>query len=311
MTVNIYGAGGAGINVVSRFINATPEEGMPDIFPIALDASDSNIRSEGKFPASSVFLIPDTDGSGKHRRENYEVMTNYIPKVMLKFKPAEYNIVVFSGGGGSGSVFGPLMVKAIQEAGHAVVCVVIGCGGNLAEAKNNYDTLKTLEGISDLNDTVTAMSYIDRNTMDRQDAAAVSSISCLLKLFSGKIEGMDSRDVITWINHVVHTGMGGRVNRLHIATQEEDMVDIDDTISVVSIYKDRKIDHMKIETLYHSIGYGLSAENVDQLHYLLSETEANCLLKEAESEYTRFKELGESAVRVKPKLSADSAGFSF
>lgn len=95
----IYGCGGTGINLAKRFLNRAEQPGFAVLDPVFVDTSRSNLTPE--IPEEKVYVLSgDADGSGKVRAANADRIVDAVPEVLLEFKPAEFNIVVFSLGGG-------------------------------------------------------------------------------------------------------------------------------------------------------------------------------------------------------------------
>lgn len=96
--VRIYGSGGCGVNIASHFINRPEQAGFATVHPCFVDTSRSNLKPEIR--EEDCYILQDVDGSGKVRRENAEGIGNVIKQVLLKHKPMDLNLVVFSASGG-------------------------------------------------------------------------------------------------------------------------------------------------------------------------------------------------------------------
>lgn len=144
--INIYACGGAGINIAQTYENIDD-----NIEIIYVDTSHSN------FPpgAKNCEIIEDAlTGSGKVRSDNATSIIASIPNILIKYKPAKYNIVIFSLGGGSGSVIGPLLLKELNVNGanddyrstNFGACVV--SAESIKASINSEKTLSTLSNIA-------------------------------------------------------------------------------------------------------------------------------------------------------------------
>ena len=306
-SVNLYGCGGAGVGLVRNFLKLDKEDQMPDLRILALDTSDANLRTRSGFNDDDIYLIPGVDGSGKYRVKNFDPIGEHVPSIMLKMKPADYNIVVYSTGGGSGSVLGPMIVHEMAKNNIPVISVMIGCGGNKVEAVNNLNTIMTLEGMScDLN-TNMAACYIDKTEMTAQDGQAMKSIGLLLKLFSGKFEALDTEDITNWLYHKVHSNMSDRLNLLKICLSEEDVRGVDTPISVASLHASREDPHFDLKSFYHTHGYGFQSDKTNQMHYCLTEKETDRIIDRCKKEVQEYEEIERASIRSRPDVQPNKA----
>ena len=144
--VTLYGAGGCGINIAKRFYDAQPQVGVADLSFCFADTSRSNISAE--LDPKDCYVLPDVDGSGKIRKENYQAITQVIQQIPINFAPGDLNIVIFSASGGSGSTMGPLIVRELLKEGHPTVAIVVGSFESYITANNTMNTIKSLDSIS-------------------------------------------------------------------------------------------------------------------------------------------------------------------
>ena len=97
--VRLYGAGGAGINIVSHYTGRQSEPGCAEIMPALVDTSRSNLKNR-EMPKDSTYLVEGLDGSGKIRAENHAEISKTIKQILVQIPPTDFNIVVFSASGG-------------------------------------------------------------------------------------------------------------------------------------------------------------------------------------------------------------------
>jgi cell division GTPase FtsZ len=100
--VNVYAIGGCGISIVSQLENEDMYSGQNGVHAPTtfyyIDTSYSNLKKMNI--DDRIHVIDDLDGSGKKRDENYKIISEHIKSILMKFPPADLNIVVHSGGGG-------------------------------------------------------------------------------------------------------------------------------------------------------------------------------------------------------------------
>lgn len=110
MKIAILGCGGTGINWASKLLHLTDMntaiEGTPvDI--LLLDGSDSNLRDKPELVDVPQWLVPKAKGAGKDRALVAQPYKEYLQSRIHEIPEADVYIVMFSTGGGSGSVLGP------------------------------------------------------------------------------------------------------------------------------------------------------------------------------------------------------------
>jgi hypothetical protein len=220
--INILCAGGAGISIADKVIRAVANlgEGFADIRVRYMDTSRANIKNithneddfwlvKGK-SASKIVI----SGSGGVRSDNTSDIDVNVKEFMDKHKllsrvTGEYNIVIFSAGGGSGSVIGPLYVKNLLERGINVLPIVIGDSTSGGTAVNTLGTLATLSNISLTQGKPLSIMYVNNHSYIEHGAlGAIETVNeiifnslCTLSLFlSGENESLDFRDLEIFID---------------------------------------------------------------------------------------------------------------
>lgn len=100
--VLLLGAGGAATNIISTHYGIQQSEGFAEIHTCFADTSLSNVRDKigTKIKEEDVYIIEGGDGSGKLRQYNSSEITKNIKPILHKFKPEDFNILVFSASGG-------------------------------------------------------------------------------------------------------------------------------------------------------------------------------------------------------------------
>lgn len=220
-TVNVIGAGGVGLNVVNMLEPARDSDivGFAKYKLCYVDTSKSNMIRK-KLNADDVFLFEDMDGSGKIRKENHKAIAANTKAILQKFKPTEFNIVVHSAGGGSGSVVGPSVVSELLKIGKEVIVIVVGTSGSVIEVENTVKTLQTYESISEMREKNVNLVYLQNSTTVNDEAQinsqALQMVSMLLGLLSGEHEQLDTADLKTWLNHNKVTGNAPCINNVLI-----------------------------------------------------------------------------------------------
>lgn len=200
-SINLYGCGGCGINIVSntmRELDSAKTDGFAELIPYYIDTSKSNVVETVTTDHNSYFL-DGVDGSGQKRDANHRLIVERARDMLLKFKPSEsLNVVVHSAAGGSGSVIGPVLVRELLERNLQVIVLLIGESDTRLYAQNTLRTLQSYQVIAEKTHKPVIASYFE-NTKDTPrlevDNRTHTVIGMLSVLFSGDNRELDSADL--------------------------------------------------------------------------------------------------------------------
>ena len=196
ISTKIYGCGGFAMNILGRFEQTARADNLKHLEVNYIDTSASNIPS-GVNP-DSVYLFKNMDGGGKDRRMAYTSVIPMIPDVLEKLPAADFNIVVHSASGGSGSSVGPALVSELLRAGKHVVVVQVGSVGSKKEVENTIGTIRSYANISAKSERPVISYYRENNenaTRSEVDSQVQSALFMLGLLFSAENEGLDTADL--------------------------------------------------------------------------------------------------------------------
>lgn len=272
--MRIYGCGGFGVNVVGAWNDADAHVGVgtAEVHLAYIDTSRSNLPD--KVTPQQFFLLEGVDGSGKVRAENHVEISRNIKSIIQQFAPGDMNLVVFSASGGSGSVFGPLLMAELMEQGHQVAGIVVGSDESTIAANNTLKTLKSLESIAGLKNTPAVISYhhnrpdVKRSTIDA-DCRYV--MSCMAMLASRRNRGLDTRDLRNWLNFPAVTSVEPQLALLTMYNTLAEAQDANQPVSVASLYRTPDDAKLDVTAEYVTDGYPREAvESFDQLHGVIS-----------------------------------------
>jgi hypothetical protein len=246
-TINVIGCGGVGLNIVNMLEPARNSEitGFAKYKLCYVDTSKSNMIRK-KINPDDVFLFEDMDGSGKIRKENHTAIAANTKAILQKFKPTDFNIVVHSASGGSGSVLAPSVVSELLKAGKEVIVIVVASFGSVIEVENTTKTLQTYESISELREKNVNVVYMQNSVTENNElqinSQAMHMLSLLLGLLSGEHEQLDTADLKTWLNHNKVTGNPTCINNVLVGygpelrpQYTEDHFVIENPISVATL----------------------------------------------------------------------------
>lgn len=271
--LRIYGCGGAGINISKMFKDMNDIPAAATITPTYIDSSMSNVSDD--INPKDTFILENVDGSGKVRKENSTEIQAVIKKILNAHKPHDMNVVVFSASGGSGSVFGPLIMSELMERGETVVGVVIGSHESNISTTNTLKTLKTLESIAGLRKRPAVVFYEQlsgsRGACDEQVKLAISALSVMA---SKKNLELDSKDIFNWVNYDRVTDLEPRLSLLDIVLDTDESLFTDAPISVLSILNDTNSKLLSAPTDYMAVGYlppdNCAGLNFKDIHFIIS-----------------------------------------
>lgn len=212
MKMRVYAAGGAGINVVSALfkqIAAINKDGFAEMQPAYLDTSVANLS--GVKDRNEVYLFKEhdevgnekRDGAGKDRASVKKLVAENIREPLLQFKPADINLVVHSGSGGSGSMIGPVLVHELLKRKVPTIVIVIGSSDSTKEITNTKDCLSSYEKIAAATQRPVVCRYFEntRETSEGEVNKEVVLFQLLLaRFFSGELERLDTSDIANFLN---------------------------------------------------------------------------------------------------------------
>lgn len=297
-TIRVYGCGGAGVNIASRYIGVEPEVGCAQILPALVDTSQSNIRDR---KTDDVYLVKNLDGSGKYRAENYEAIQKSVKQILVDIVPGEFNIVVFSAGGGSGSVIGPLLISELAERGIPAVAIVIGSYESAITTENTWKTLMSLDSMAQRVGVPLVMNYHanenagKRSAVDKEIYSVIATLSILA---SGQNLEMDYRDLVHWVQFNKITKDQPCLASLHVVMDRSAFSGIVDPVSMASLYNSADQDHADLNCDYVSVGYtDLNAISVDEVHFVIALGHVSDIANDAKQRVAKMAEARDARVR--------------
>lgn len=311
--IQIYACGGAGINLAMPLKDQPSQEGYADLSVCFIDTSRSN------FPAiiaqEDSFVLPGADGSGKIRAMNYPEIANNVPQILGRFPTGDFNIVIHSASGGSGSVFGPLVASTIAKSGKPVVSLVVGSWESLITITNTINTLKSMDNIARTSNVPLVFSFFNnqdnskRKDVDGLVRLYINRLACLV---SGVHTELDSADISNWLRYDRNPNNQTPVGLAHldIVETDEDALEIEYPISIASIHSGASsigsigADYqcagiMKVD-IVKAVGY-------EQQHYILSVHDVPELLKSLEQRKAELVQKQQARPRTQALVDSGTA----
>jgi hypothetical protein len=237
--IKIYACGGAGINVANHFeaFRGSTEKGFSQLDITYIDSSASNV---GRLSTSkdNIYLLDNTNGSGKKRALNYDEISVRAQEILLKYKPEEINIVLHSFSGGSGSVIGPVLVSEMLARKKAVIVIGIGGSDSRIEADNTLNTIRSYTAISRLRQKSVPTIYYENSSVTPRGKVDQSLYTCIVLLsvyFSGQNHELDYTDLYNFLNYNEVTEYEPKLSYLEYFTGDIELERDHSLISVATL----------------------------------------------------------------------------
>lgn len=221
--LRIYGCGGAGTNLLRDYLEEAADYTGLEVLAAFIDTSRSNLPAD--VDPAMCYLYEGVDGSGKVRRENYAQISASIGDILVRHPAGDLNIIVSSASGGSGSIIGSELVKALLERNQNVVVIMVGSIASTLEAENTKKSLQTYANIADTTGYPVVMAYHQNDTVtppSQVDMAINGDLVFLTTLvgISTFDSGLDSADLSHWLNFSKTTGTPPQLAALRVVTNQ-------------------------------------------------------------------------------------------
>lgn len=299
----IYCCGGAGTNLGQQL---NPHYATH----CYIDTSQSN-RTAG-LDLDLCHFIEGLDGSGKNRRENYAPIAKEVQTVLNRFPAGDFNIVLFSAAGGSGSVIGPLVLKGLLEAGFPAVAVVIGSDDSAIAVTNTINTLKSLESISVMAKQPVVMAYLENTvgvSRGQIDQDVLFMLESLGVLTSQENRELDTKDLTNWVQYQKVCAAAPQLSALSVYDNRTDASSSIEPISIASLYADPSKDTPFGNPHYATVGYPeLEAMHLaDQLHFVINHADIEETFKHLTERQTQLNRAFSSYRQRKAVVDVDDS----
>ena len=209
-TIHAHFCGGAGINISDELFgkNPIPYESIVKLNKKYIDTSTSNIsRLEDPNELYCISSVSHTDkavaGSGGERATNVKHILSgvneYLDKNMfLEAVVNEFHIVFFSAAGGSGSVIGPVILRALLARGISAIGVIVGDSSTMLTSINTKNTIAGLDITArDILKKCITVVYVDNcNGISAANNKLRTILTAILLFNSGTNRDIDYKDMV-------------------------------------------------------------------------------------------------------------------
>ena len=283
----IHGAGGCGISLggsIYADLNRL-EDGFCNTTINFLDTSANSVHEGNK--DVPLFRINNTDaggnaikGGGGERQTNASHIPSEVNRYLnenkfTKYNGDEFHLVVFSAGGGSGSVIGPVLVKQLLSTGIPVIAMIAGSNDSAIIAKHTKNTLAGLDSVARKLNKPLSIMYSNNSafstgspTLDAVEAnkAFRKNIKLLSVMLSGTHNELDYKDMVNFVDQS-HYGTVNVIPGLYGISMFDKEVKLPDNAVHSGIRsltpKDIPVNSV-LSTLHSKIGYVAFEETINE-----------------------------------------------
>lgn len=215
----VHGCGGCGANIINNVIRGLTQlgDGFPDWVINYIDSSTNNIEPINDLVVNfheikkTSLTASEIQGAGGDRTALRAIMpTNvksYLDKCNIKqYQPNEFHLVVYSLGGGTGSVAGPLITAELIGMGIPTISVLIGDHGDLIKQQQSLDTLGNLSKLAEIKRKCLTTIYLsntgsDITKIEKENNEELRNILGILSVFlSGQNLDIDNGDMMNMLD---------------------------------------------------------------------------------------------------------------
>lgn len=150
-TTRIWGLGGAGCNIVSKFLAVQEKQGPSPLMAAfdycLVDTSKSDIKAHSHVHSDNIYIAKGQDGSGGRRSENANSIEKEIPGLFAKWGANRVHFLVSSMDGGSGNVYSSFLAQKLLSEGKIVVVFLVWSATEGRKCENAIKSLTTFRSI--------------------------------------------------------------------------------------------------------------------------------------------------------------------
>lgn len=266
--VCLLNAGGTGLNVATYLTD------LGDAVH-CFDTCDKNVVD--KHRDVNVYITKGTRGAGGNRKVILPLIRPQLKELTDSIPEADFYIVTYSLGGGSGSVIGPLLTAHLADRKAAFVSFVVGAMESSDTLGNDIDTMKSLESIAVKKQLPIVVNYTPNTqgrTFDAINAEIAEKIRKVVFLVNQNHGRLDVNDVANWVRFTdKHTYLLPQVCELHIETNRKDAENVPEAISLLSLYLDPTKEFAFGTPIYRKAGV-IKEDDLEctdeQLHFVIN-----------------------------------------
>lgn len=250
-----YCVGGCAINVGSLWHQSLQTLPVAKVNFVGVDTSNNNRPDNDAFP---VERPANTRGGGKLRGLNRDVIPELVEQVVMKHKPGDFNIVIFSGGGATGSSAGPYLVRRLMELGIPVVSLIVLDRSSDTEFENTVNCMRSMDGQRKYFQMPVVMDLIENDeslTRGEVNKQIVDRLNLLSIFLTDEHEESDFEDVSNLLNYSKVIEIPPALTRIDFYDAETIDRRIGQAVASFSLYENRDdVRSIKIGKAYRVTG---------------------------------------------------------
>lgn len=207
--ITYYLCGGTGINIGKALKAASRTKANLEAKFVGLDSSGAN-SPDDLFPVEHITRTSSNEekarGSGKDKSANYEKAPAFVEASLVKHKPSSFNIIVCNTAGGTGSMLGTLVMRAIAKQNLPVFMVFISDFTSTAEMENAVGTMRSNANQASKTQLNRPICFIhEKNTADKTrgevNTQVVERLNLVSLFFNENNGEMDYADICNFLNY--------------------------------------------------------------------------------------------------------------
>jgi hypothetical protein len=275
----IYFCGGGSTNVGAMY-DATGEH------VCFLDSSSANLLTN-PVPEDRFYKIPGTDGAGGNPAYMMPFARKHAPEMIARFPAGACNIVVITGGGGSGNTIGPNIVDQLLKQGLPTIVILIAGTDSTRRIRNTTNCIKNLELVSQKHQLPVVMATVSNVNGEAQaDQEVLFLLDALVALTDQQNERLDTMDVMNWLQYNNVCAVDPELVSLQVVTTRAEATAILEPISVASLYTDPAKDVPFGTPFVRTVGICPNEAKLpsDQLHFIINSVGITSVMDKLEEE---------------------------
>lgn len=260
--LRIYAVGGAGINNALKLDLSFGGIGVPSDIEITLvDTTMSNLRNYRSLDGSKYYdahIIQGQDGLGKDLKVGIEVAKEHIPSILQANPPKQFNILIYSLSGATGSTIGTSLLLELLKNNSNVIPIIIASTASKQECINSLKIMKNIYHMinNEIKKPVVMVPLYNSESHPRDmvDKSVNNMVKALSLLFSGSHSELDTTDLKNTL-YLKTLDVQGGVFELSLLTSNSKQTENDKVISVINLLDSTSSPELNVGQLYQCTGY--------------------------------------------------------
>lgn len=207
--ITYFLCGGTGINLGMAIKAGARTKQNKNAQMVGLDSSGANSAND-MFPIEYMTAPGSSEdkarGSGKMKAANYEKATPFIAQVLAKHKPSSYAVVICNTAGGTGSMLGTLVFRALAKLGVPTVMCVISDHTSTIEFANAVGTMRSMAAQTQKEFLDIPLAFLDcinttdysRGEVNEQVVDRLNLMSLFMTEENGEMDYADFRNFLQY-----------------------------------------------------------------------------------------------------------------